>query len=482
MSSPLVSLKKRQSSLPIRDGKGRNVPFRSCKHTIYPTAETATSRTAPQISNTAPNTKPKTAARVGEVMALARQASEQVPNDMQLMKAMMKRLGELESRLQSQSRDIVEKDAKINSLEEKITAAGRPKASSSSKIISALEKKCALLQHHVSEMEAFLNDYGMIWVGDEAHDSTDEEEEEEEEAKKTPVRCQGRPWNQASSAGTAAFRVDYDLILRNVDDLNVLAGDGVSKVQQTETGSNDSKHPDVSGPFRSVDEASTRGCLQDLMDGYFPMELQAAYPDGVPIKVTDRRHTVFKERQRNAAFPGEGQVLSPVKPPKWTPLECVGETSELPRPRLTAEQFCDRLPRTVVKDGKVIDIRSAILEQVRPNAADGRFTVVETPIVTEMKQRVTSAGGGSRTAGSAGQPLTTLRVRSERGNETYIVKMFPGDTVGQLRRHLDAQRPELRGTYEIVSTFPKMKYTDDSATLQRCSLVPNAALRLIRKQ
>ena len=39
------------------------------------------------------------------------------------------------------------------------------------------------------------------------------------------------------------------------------------------------------GPFRSFDEPSTQTCISDLMDGYFPSELQAKYPDGVPFRV-----------------------------------------------------------------------------------------------------------------------------------------------------------------------------------------------------
>lgn len=39
------------------------------------------------------------------------------------------------------------------------------------------------------------------------------------------------------------------------------------------------------GPFRDMAEPSTQRCLRDLMDGYFPSELQSRYPDGVPFDV-----------------------------------------------------------------------------------------------------------------------------------------------------------------------------------------------------
>lgn len=39
------------------------------------------------------------------------------------------------------------------------------------------------------------------------------------------------------------------------------------------------------GPFRSYEDETTKICIADLIDGYFPSELQQKFPDGVPFKV-----------------------------------------------------------------------------------------------------------------------------------------------------------------------------------------------------
>uniref|UniRef100_A0A8C7NDR4 UBX domain-containing protein 11 n=1 Tax=Oncorhynchus mykiss TaxID=8022 RepID=A0A8C7NDR4_ONCMY len=39
------------------------------------------------------------------------------------------------------------------------------------------------------------------------------------------------------------------------------------------------------GPFRSYQEASTQQCMQDLMHGYFPSDLQDRFAGGVPFRV-----------------------------------------------------------------------------------------------------------------------------------------------------------------------------------------------------
>jgi hypothetical protein len=40
-----------------------------------------------------------------------------------------------------------------------------------------------------------------------------------------------------------------------------------------------------SGPFRPYTDATTIQFVQDILDGYFPSELQSRYPDGTPLKV-----------------------------------------------------------------------------------------------------------------------------------------------------------------------------------------------------
>jgi len=54
------------------------------------------------------------------------------------------------------------------------------------------------------------------------------------------------------------------------------------------------------GPFRSYDDLTTQRCLGDIMDGYFPSELQKRYPEGVPIKVTDDGYALKQGHQHGA--------------------------------------------------------------------------------------------------------------------------------------------------------------------------------------
>ena len=62
------------------------------------------------------------------------------------------------------------------------------------------------------------------------------------------------------------------------------------------------------GPFRSFSQPLTKKFIIDIMDGYFPSELQSRYPDGVPIQCHDKRDTYFKQ-ESNSVFQSKGYRL-----------------------------------------------------------------------------------------------------------------------------------------------------------------------------
>uniref|UniRef100_A0A670Y6U2 UBX domain protein 11 n=1 Tax=Pseudonaja textilis TaxID=8673 RepID=A0A670Y6U2_PSETE len=205
-------------------------------------------------------------------------------------------------------------------------------------------------------------------------------------------------------------------------------------------------------------------CLQDIMDGFFPSELQSRYPNGVPFQVTDRRDVSFQERKLPGYFPGYGQAVGRSKPSG---------------PKLTMEQFLNKLPKSLVRDGQVIDIREDLKKtlQVRCCLIFHEVVLVETPSLTALRKRLE----GKQKTECSGTNISTLRIKSEDGEKTYIVKMSFTETIGDLRQHLAQNRGEALQPYEILSTFPLQVYNNDAASLEECGLVPNAFLLLRKK-
>uniref|UniRef100_W5M8U6 UBX domain-containing protein 11 n=1 Tax=Lepisosteus oculatus TaxID=7918 RepID=W5M8U6_LEPOC len=383
-----------------------------------------------------------------------------------------------ELKLKSQAQEIQQKEKLIVVLKEKVKILQNSKAQqypiTDSNTTEELEKRCLQLQNQVWEMERFFNDYGMVWVG----------EREEHSA----VHTHGRQtqWHPGLSV-VRDFHVNFDLVLENIKDLNVLAGEGESHVERTAGGARLARHTPLplhlfkngivmfNGPFRPYEDASTRQCVQDLMDGYFPSELQKRFPEGVPFEVFDKRSEVFRERQRWTEFPGEGQAVGGI--PLTNKAEASQVTSQLPGPKLSVEQFLNRLPKAVIKEGKVIDIRGSIRENLEGTSSTQSRSVVliETPALQAMKQRLEMSVANRP---PTPQNISTLRVKSEDGEQTFIVKMLFSETIGQLRQYLNTHRGEDCPEYDIISAFPQRQYGDESQTLQQCGLTPNATLLL----
>ncbi|XP_074832435.1 UBX domain-containing protein 11 isoform X2 [Carettochelys insculpta] len=377
---------------------------------------------------------------------------------MELMSSMMQKIALLEQKVKSQAQEIQLKARKVAELEKKVKILQKGNGLSYADSLESnrreeLEVMCLQLQNQVWEMERFLNDYGLIWVGERK-----EQLEELKSLKKQENQPAGALWKPGDST-VSNYPINFDLILENLKDLNVLAGEGVSQIEHTAGGARLRQPEAISltfyqngiimfnGPFRSYDEPSTQ--------------------------VTDKRDVFFRERQLSENFPGQGQVVGHLRSSE------VKETSEVPGPKLSLEQFLNKLPKSLVRDAKVIDIRRPIKETLQ--GSDGtrssEVILVETPSIGTMKERLKVAEQDQPPASN----ISTLRIKSETGEQTYIVKMLFTETIGDLRQHLAQSRGGERQPYEIISTFPQRVYTDNTMTLQECGLIPNASLLLREK-
>uniref|UniRef100_A0A3Q2XK03 UBX domain-containing protein 11 n=1 Tax=Hippocampus comes TaxID=109280 RepID=A0A3Q2XK03_HIPCM len=243
------------------------------------------------------------------------------------------------------------------------------------------------------------------------------------------------------------FHMDFDLVIQTIKELNILAGE--SFVRSTPTGAQLARNDPVelklysngivmfNGPFRSYRENSTQQCMQDLMEGYFPSELQGRFPDGVPFEVYEE--FVLKE----------------------------------PSKTLSTNQFLNRLPKVVVKAGRVIDIRDSAdhsCDCASPDAHNScSAIIVETPALLAMKDSMHTI---TSDLPSSARNIITLKVKSEDGDHTYVLKMCLSETVGHLR-----QGHNLAG-YDIISAYPQCHYQDDCQTLGSCGLTTNVTLLL----
>ncbi|KAI5092491.1 UBX domain-containing protein 11 isoform X1 [Silurus meridionalis] len=318
-------------------------------------------------------------------------------------------------------------------------------------------------------MEKFLNDYGMIWVGDNENEADDEDEDE---AKIQPTLNQPE-----------VFSLNYDLVLQNIRNLNLLAAEGGTRITLVPGGAKLTQRPAVdlqlytngmvmsNEPFRSYTEPQTQKFLQDLMDGFFPSELQDRFPHGVIFQVVDRRMEMFR-----VDFPGKGHIIGGSKEEVMRYRSEVKKTGLsfnpncYPDSNLTIQQFLNKLPECVMKRGNVINIRSSLKHHLQGGDGAENFVldVIETPALQT-----------ARSTSDVVPKISNLRVKSEDGEKSFILKMFFSETIGHLRSYLDAHRGCGKPPYDIISAFPhQCCHSDDTQSLLQCGLTPSAALLL----
>ncbi|XP_066060835.1 UBX domain-containing protein 11 [Chamaea fasciata] len=397
--------------------------------------------------------------------------------DVELVASLAEKIFLLEQKIEEQAQEIQLKDRRIAELEERIkTLQGEEgEDAPDTYTIGELETRCIELQSQVLEMERFLNDYGLVWVGETRLQLEDPESVQDGEELAAGNICKGE-------AVVGRRQIDFDLILENVKYLNSLVGEDIAEIEHMPWGARLRRPEHLlltlyqnglvvgHGAFRPYQHPATQQYLQDITDGYFPSELQPRYPDGVPLQVTDRRDEVFQKPDLPGSFPGLGQAVGTSESNK------AQETSEIPGAKASAEQVPNKPLRPRGGAGSARGLAGTA-----PQGSDGQQSskkiLVETPgLAARERYR-----GRPEEAGAPGPDFCTLRVRSESGEQTYEVRMLPTDTIGDLRRHLAHIRGGNSDSSEIISTFPQRVYTEDSRSLQECGLVPSASLLLRRR-
>ncbi|XP_017202059.3 UBX domain-containing protein 11 isoform X5 [Oryctolagus cuniculus] len=286
---------------------------------------------------------------------------------------------------------------------------------------------------------------------------------------------------QHQGDSTVPPEVDFDRLLASLQDLSELVAEGDMQVTPVPGGARLRVLEPIplklyrngimmfDGPFRPFHDPSTQRCLRDMLDGFFPSELQRLYPNGVPFKVSDLRNQVYPENGLDP-FPGEGRVVG------WQKMRKASDRVEKRQDStMTAEKFLNKLPKFVIRQGEVVDIRGPIrdtLQSCCPLPARVQEIIVETPALATERER------SQETPNTPAPPLSMLRIKSENGEQAFLLMMRPEDTVGDVRTLLAQARATDATAFEIFSTFPPTVYQDDSLTLQAAGLVPNATLLL----
>ena len=423
--------------------------------------------------------------------------------DTDLLTSLTKKLRVTERQLIASNKELLSRKEYIRELEgrasyyesayDRATRPGR---------LAELESRCSLLQHQLSDMEEFLSDYGLIWVGKEEEElpraETDTGLGEGPDRVTTSLtmlrsnlstELSGCVWvPESATPASMGANVDFNLLVGNVKALNLLLGEK-AEVVKTNGGAR-FRRPDTipltlyrngymlfQGPFRSYTDPSSFQVIQDIQDGCFPQELIGRYPGGLPFDVFDRRDLDYEDPRLKQRFPGVGYTLggnavTPSPRPlaglyedAMSPLNGVSrkKTSDRPQAPVPIERFLSKLPASVVKKGKVIDIRSEIEAKLNPKPTPIKL------ICLHSNECVTDPG-----------KQVHLKIRSLDGSELYSLSLSRASTVADVMSILNSSSPAGReNNWVLKSNYPKTAtLSDPSRSLDEYQLFPSALLFL----
>jgi hypothetical protein len=385
------------------------------------------------------------------------------PSQTEFTTLLSSRLVAVEQENKELRRSLAQKTTKILSLEDEksqLTDLLRSE-NRNADVLKNLKGENRRLQQQILEMEQFLADYGLAWVG---HSRTD---------KTSPVEEQNPELN-------------FDLFVEKIAELNSFV---LSEPAQVVTSTDGSRvrarlahaeqrleHIPITiykdgilikrGPFREMGSDSFNSFVGDVLDGYFPSEFRGENPDGVILKLTDKRNELFQR--------GEGTAMGP--------------NSSLADHQIGSAQFLSRLPKTVVKGGNILSVRddvasrfglksSAVSAVAQPEDQLGSATGREGKKVICLRTRVQQSieSGGDLT-----DEIATVQIKWSAAGlppVTYLVKVYASDFVADLKEALAKERRgEVEGIKFRGSHPPRV--LDDTLTIRECGLVPNGTIHV----
>ena len=209
--------------------------------------------------------------------------------------------------------------------------------------------------------------------------------------------------------------------------------------------------------------------IADILDGYFPRQLEKSHPDGVLLEVIDKLDDVYGDKQTNQKpevanlWNGKGREIQP----------------------LSKDEFLNKLPEKVIREGKIVEIRKGVESHLNKILGNPVNSAVKTE--TKLKGVVKNESGDwvvqneyildERYKGSI--EISVLKVRLDFINESIILHTKKDtklkDLLSQLVRCLTDKDKTKR--YRLVNGFPRTEFDPESSeTLEEKGLYPRSAI------
>lgn len=203
------------------------------------------------------------------------------------------------------------------------------------------------------------------------------------------------------------------------------------------------------------------------MDGYFPYEFKEKHPEGVKLKIIDKTSEDYSRQVERTV--GMNTYLkdnegSNIKGMDY--LKYVDENGKDQSP-IDKKALLERLPKQVIKNGKVIPIRDEVEKVITKETPS---TSQDTPSVIEIQDVGISEVNPKE--------LCTIKMKSF--NKQFIISIHKSKTIQDLRTLL---LTHMEGNDSFrMKAIPNTFFDDPTITLEQGKLFPKAILMILDKQ
>ena len=334
--------------------------------------------------------------------------------------ALLHRLSDLEKQNKELRRQLAEEIVKNQTLEnvnqrnEQLLRRFREENQRS--VVESLQKENSRLVSQIEEMESFLEDYGLVWVGSQR----------ETEAKAEVLSV-----------------IDVETLRRKVDELNNLLSSEPAQIKIENKQAKLVRIADAAdkititlyrngillndGKFRSNESEACLRFIQDILDGYFPSEFRHRYPEGMFLELVDKHTSDYKST--------------------------IPET-------VPTEEVLRKIPKSVIHNGEILDIRCDLASKLSKPKPTSRVVVIPTDLIAD--------GVESATVNVKWIDNSVLQLTLDSASKVGVIKLYIQQFIAS------NSIPGL--DFNLYTVYP-VKLVDEDWSLQTAGCCPQGVLQ-----
>ena len=301
--------------------------------------------------------------------------------------------------------------------------------------INELQEQNKQYELQIEEMNDFLNDYGLVWIGNQKVDSDSQLQNE----------------NTDDNQLNEPFQYDYTMFITKLRELNESIACEPTQIHQIRQTARFIRPAEIlphqkliiyqngiligRGPFRYNTTLSFKNYIKDILDGYYPLEYKEKFPSGVIFDVIDQHTQDFNES--NIEY-------------------------------MKTDKFLSKLPQNIIKNGEIHPIKAEIEmkiknEKLLTNNEEKKIFCIESNEISEQNS--------SETVEILVKWLNEIQIR---------VKLLANTKISDLRFLIDQYH--LKNSqyepilYELKCIYPKRVLLTDDMSLFDAELIPNGTV------